>query len=87
MRAQALLPTDIEVWEPLPWPKPSWAIPNNSVVCTRKVFGIPALGGGEPDGDAISIAASPWLIQHLDATGPHMKSVLKHVELAKEHSR
>jgi hypothetical protein len=50
-RNQVLLPTDMEIWEAVPWPEHRWAIPNNSIVCTQLGMGITALGGGDYDGD------------------------------------
>ena len=43
-RAPVILPTDIEVWEALPWPQDAGPIPNNCIVCSTQA-GLTVLGG------------------------------------------
>ena len=62
-RSPVILPTDLEVWTAKPWPKGSGPIPNNTIICSTLGLGLTALGGGDYDGDDVSITTNHALIE------------------------
>ena len=60
-RAPVILPTDLEVWEALPWLKEAGPIPNKAIILT-------ASGGGDYDGDDVFVTDNASLVAFLEET-------------------
>ena len=58
----------LSYWEALPWPKEAGPIPNNAIICTTQGPGLTALGGGDYDGDDVSVTDNASLVTFLEET-------------------
>ena len=74
-RSPKVLPTDIELWEAVPWPSDLWAVPNNCVVCSTIGHGATNLAGGDYDGDTLCVCLNRHVLNFLDMTEVAVRGV------------
>ena len=77
-RNPAVLPSDLETWEAIEWPREQWAVPNNCIVCSVLGAGVTALAGGDSDGDEVFATLNQDLVEFLE----HTEAAVRTLDLA-----
>ena len=74
----AVLPSDLEIWEAMEWPREQWAVPNNCNGLLRPWPRHPGLAGGHSDGDEAFATLNHDIVEFLE----HTEAAVRPLDLA-----